>query len=866
MIKLPFNKPSIARQFIFQIVLFSSFITLIITAFQLHRDYDSDINIIHTELKEIESIHLESLNSALWTSNTRLLQTSIEGILKIRDMQYIEIRDEKKIWVKAGEISGNNNIQRRYLMSYQHRGKDINIGSLMVNINLEGVYQRLYDKVWVILISNAVKTFLVAVFIYFLFYHLVGRHLSAISEFSKKHDPLSNNSLLILDRSNNHEDDEFDAVVTSINNMHMRLREQISEIGRRKKYLLQTLNSIGDAVITTDEKGRVTGLNPVAEQLTGWKNDDALNEPLKEIFPIVNVTTREPIVNPVERVLETGETVYLSNHTTLIAKNGHEYQIADSAAPIRDGDKILGMVLVFNDVTEQYRIREALKESEKKLRLIHSQVPGVMFQFKIDAQGKRSLPYVSQAVENHIGVNAEQVMQDAEKWFELTHPDDYEELEKSIIESMNQLSVWEWEGRFIRNDGELVWLSGKSTPEKMEDGSVLWNGIFINVTERVRADETMRRAQKMDALGKLTGGIAHDYNNMLGVVLGYAELLSDRLESQPVLQKYVDKISHAGERGAKLTKKLLSFSRKKSSDAEVLNINTVLLEEQHMLEKTLTARIKLVFKLSDDLWSVFLDESELEDAILNMSINAMHAINTSGELVIETCNEKISTLEGKGLELNAGEYVRLSVSDNGRGMHDSVKEKIFDPFYSTKGEKGTGLGLSQVYGFVTRSGGAIKVESVFEHGTEFTMYFPRVIDDGTNKNSFAGDKAKASKGKASILVVDDEYTLLELTCEILIQQGYRVLSAEGAEQALEILEMESVDVLLSDVIMPDMDGYELASIVLKKYPEVKIQLVSGFSEGHNIEGIDKKLSKEVLQKPCNSQDLLTRIQSLLQAS
>jgi PAS domain S-box-containing protein len=856
-------KSPIARRFILYIVLFSSLITLFITAIQLYRDYNSDIELIHAELEQIENIHLNSLSSALWTSNRKLLQISIEGILKTRDVQYVEIRDEQQLWAKAGKVIGDNNIQRYYAVEYRHRNKDINIGKLNVNVSLAGVYQRLLDKVWVILISNGVKTSLVAMFIYFLFYRLVARHLSTISEFSERHDPLVNNKLLLLERTGKKQD-EFDAVVKSINDMQARLHAQISEIDQQKQYLSQTLNSIGDAVITTDAEGRVTRLNPVAEELTGWTNDEALQQPLKNIFTIIHTSTREAITDSVEKVLAKGSILYLSNHTTLVAKHGEEYQIADSAAPIRNENEVLGMVLVFNDVTEQYKMRQALIESEEKLRFIYSQVPGIVYQFKVDINGKKFLPYVSPAVEKYIGLTAEEVMEDAELWFGLTHPDDYPELEKSILESLTNLGMWTWEGRFIRKDGDTVWLRGTSTPERMADGGTLWNGLFVDVTERVHADEVVRRAQKIDALGKLTGGIAHDYNNMLGVVLGYAELLKAMLSEQPRLQGYIEEITRAAERGAKLTKKLLAFSRSKSSDARKLNISTLLEEERLMLEKTLTARIKLELKLEPDLWPVYLDEGELEDAILNMSINAMHAIEGSGQLSIATSNEKINSAEGKKLKLEEGDYIRLTISDTGCGMDKETQDRIFDPFYSTKGEKGTGLGLSQVYGFINRCGGSIHVDSTPRQGSQFSLYFARYRGDNVSEYENKVNNKADLKGEESILVVDDEMALLNLACEILTKHGYNVFRAEDAKQALQILDTERIDLLVSDIIMPEMDGYAFASIVQEKYPDIKIQLISGFSGGENTLQIDDILQQNIIYKPYKAQSLLLRIRALLE--
>ncbi len=386
--------------------------------------------------------------------------------------------------------------------------------------------------------------------------------------------------------------------------------------------------------------------------------------------------------------------------------------------------------------------------------------------------------------------------------------------------------------------------------------------IINDVTEQNRMQEHIQRTQKMEALGNLTGGIAHDFNNLLGVVNGYAELLEDMLSEQPKLAKYAIEISHAGERGARLTRKLLAFSRKIESRADKINLNRLLLKQKNMLEKTLTVRIKLVFNLVEDLWPVWLDANELEDAILNVSINAMHAIEGNGQLTFKTRNVSLTAEDAKNIELIAGDYVVFSVIDTGCGMDKITQEKIFEPFFSTKGEKGTGLGLSQVYGFVKNSKGSIRVYSEFQHGTQLLLYFPRY-----QKGLLQEDKNDQIKndltGNESIVVVDDEPALLDISKEILIQNGYQVFSAECAEQALVILANESIDLLISDVIMPDMDGYQLASIVNKNYPAIKIQLISGFTDDRHLNMIDEELHHNLLYKPLKSNVLLKRIRDLL---
>ena len=460
---------------------------------------------------------------------------------------------------------------------------------------------------------------------------------------------------------------------------------------------------------------------------------------------------------------------------------------------------------------------------------------------------------------------------DYERYINCIHPDDRDEFTALTQKVLREMGTYSSEYRIIRPDGEVRYIHEQGEVKLDAKGEVIGLfGIIQDITERKLAEKEkedlqreLQQVQKMDALGKLTGGIAHDYNNMLGVITGYAELLKDALDKQPRLARYAHQIHHAGERSAKLTKKLLAFSRTKTPEANCLNLNMLLLKQEHMLEKTLTVRIKLVLNLEKNPWFIWLDESDMEDAILNMSINAMHAIEGIGQLTIQTSNQKINQMDAQALGITPGDYVLLSVTDTGCGIDKENIERIFDPFYSTKGELGSGLGLSQVYGFVQRSGGVIKVDSEPGQGTQFTLYFPRYHESGDAEQSAEDYPAATFTGNKTILVVDDEPALLNLTGEMLGLNSFNVICAESAKQALNILQHESVDVLVSDIIMPDMDGYQLAAIVKEKYPSIKIQLASGFSDERNMDKIDESLRQNLLLKPYNSQALLRRIRELL---
>jgi PAS domain S-box-containing protein len=852
----------IAKRFILYIVLFSAFITILTTAIQLYHDYNTDIDIIHTELDQIESVHLQSLNAALWASNRPLLRTSIDGLLKIRDMRYVEIKDGQQLWASAGENTLGDNIQRRYTMSYRHRNEDLKIGTLSAVVSLDGVYQRLIDKVWVILISNAVKTLLVAIFIYFLFFKLVGRHLSQIAQFSKNQAPQRASPPLVLEGKRGQRD-ELDVVVDAINDMQLRLQAQIREVSTQKNYLSQTLNSIGDAVVATDIDGNITRMNPAAERITAWRVSEALGKSLKIVFPIVDAATRKPIENPVDKVMQEGKTVYLSNHTTLIAKDGSEHQIADSAAPIMDGDDILGVVLVFNDVTEQYQLREAATRNKRDLQAIMDYSPAVIYAKSV--KNGRYL-FVNRQFENIFHLQRKDIIGKKDHdIFPKEFADKFQRNDEKVVKVGHAIEL---EEDAPQDDGTHHYLSVKFPLFGDDNKMYAVCGISADITVRKQQEEKLRRSQKMDALGKLTGGIAHDYNNLLGIIMGYAEQLSEEVSSDPHLEECTQSIRRAAERGTKLTRRLLAFTRHSTLDASVVDINELLAGQQLMLEKTLTVRIKLVLELAEGLWSSWLDSGDLEDSIINMAINAMHAIKGNGMLTLRTHNERLQEVEAKALHLAPGDYVLLSITDSGSGMSEEVRERVFDPFFSTKGERGTGLGLSQVYGFVERSGGSIKVYSELGHGTRFALYFPRCVKDKADVSAIDLEQPQKLRGTETLLVVDDEPALVSLACDILTAKGYRVLTAtDGEEAVLQLerasLQKEKIDLVVSDVIMPKMDGYELAQHVQERYPSILMQMVSGFADDRNNKIADKTLHNNILYKPYTSQTLLRRVRRLL---
>lgn len=503
----------------------------------------------------------------------------------------------------------------------------------------------------------------------------------------------------------------------------------------------------------------------------------------------------------------------------------------------------------------------AVRESEMRYRALSELSPVGVFQ--TDINGK--CLYVNERWCEYSGLTREQAI--GYGWLNAIHPFERSKLSKTWTDNLQSEQVLNSKHRYITPNGVIRWVFGQCDAEYDADGIIKgYIGAVTDLTNQRNLEEQLRRTQKMDALGKLTGGIAHDYNNMLGIIIGYSELIEDIVSEQPKLTKYINVIKHAGKRGAKLTKKLLTFSRKKSSENQIVNINTLLEGTQLMIEKTLTVRIKQVYDLEKNIWLINVDEGDLEDAILNMSINAMHAIEGNGQLTFETRNEVIKEVDAQNLVIPTGNYVLLSITDTGCGMDDKTKENIFDPFFSTKGEFGTGLGLSQVYGLMQRSKGNVKIYSERGHGSRFTLYFPRYYESGAEEKQFKKEKENNLSGKEIILVVDDEPALAEWTSVILTKHGYQVFIANSGKEALLILEKEPVDVLVSDVIMPNMDGYRLATLVQDKYPKIKIQLASGFNDSRHVDKVNVSLQEKLLPKPYHSEKLLLRIRELLNDS
>jgi PAS domain S-box-containing protein len=415
----------------------------------------------------------------------------------------------------------------------------------------------------------------------------------------------------------------------------------------------------------------------------------------------------------------------------------------------------------------------------------------------------------------------------------------------------------------------LVRISGRSVSNGLE-GGVVFELFAEDVTERRVLEQQLRQSQKMEAVGRLAGGIAHDFNNLLMVISGYSEFLLERLGAEPHLRGPAQEIASAAERASSLTRQLLAFSRKQMLAPRIVNLNDVATENIKMLTRMIGEDIDLVMVPGPNLWPVRADAGQIEQVIMNLAVNARDAMPSGGKLTIETSNITLDEDSARvQAPLPAGDYVMVAISDTGDGMDNETQSHIFEPFFTTKGTKGTGLGLSTVYGIIKQSGGYIWVHSVVGRGTTFKIYLPRVESTGQAAHVAAPvDYRRVEPGTETILLVEDEPNLRYLARQYLEKQGYKVIEAADGAVAMQIAVAHDkvIHLLLTDVIMPGMNGRELAQRICEIRPNVKVLYMSGYTE--DVIGHDGTLEAGVrlLQKPFNLRDLKNIVREVLDAT
>ena len=418
-----------------------------------------------------------------------------------------------------------------------------------------------------------------------------------------------------------------------------------------------------------------------------------------------------------------------------------------------------------------------------------------------------------------------------------------------------------------------VWVETYGAPTIEKDGSVTWHGIAADITEQkfaeaalAASEEQLRQSQKLEAIGILAGGLAHDFNNMLTAINGYSELILRRVATDDPLRKPVEEIKKAGERSAELTRQLLAFSRRQLLQPTTLDLNSVVTDTSSMLKRLLGEDITITTRLAPDLWKIMADQGQLTQVVMNLMINSRDAMPNGGSITIETANVELDKEHAREHPSSTpGPYAMLRITDTGIGMDDETRQRVFEPFFTTKPVgRGTGLGLSTVYGIVKQSGGNIWVTSEPNKGAAFTIYLPQAACE-TNEGASNSERRHLHVGSEKVLLVEDEASVRDLAREILESCGYEVFEASNGAEAFDRFEKEctEIDLLITDIVMPGMGGRELSEKVVSRCPSIKVLFTSGYTDDaimrHGI--VDQ--GKNFLQKPFTFDALARKVRAVL---
>lgn len=510
------------------------------------------------------------------------------------------------------------------------------------------------------------------------------------------------------------------------------------------------------------------------------------------------------------------------------------------------------------DITERVRSEEGLRRQKEILQTIFDHIP-VMVAF-FDSKGQLQL--VNRHWEQTLGWTLAEAQQAADILGELYPQPEAAARVRDFI--ANPTFTWTDFATRVR-DGSTIDTSWIQMP--LSDGTGICLG--LNVTDKKKLESQLMQAQKMEAVGRLAGGVAHDFNNMLTIVLGQCDLAAWTLSDNDPMNERIREIRKAGERAAALTRQLLIFSRKQVITTQLVDLGAVIESVDRMMRRVLGEDIELTTLQNNTLWPIFVDPGQMEQVIINLIVNARDAMPEGGRLTIETQNV---TLDQDYCRLHPdatpGDYVRLSVRDTGIGIEEKNMEKIFEPFFTTKEEgKGTGLGLATVYGIVRQSGGHIEVESKVKLGAAFRIYLPRAVrPEAQAVPQF--EKPKPKRGSETILLVEDNELVRDLAKSILEQYGYRVYEAANGEEALSLYEREQLhpDLLLTDVVMPAMGGRQLAENLIRQRPDLKVLYLSGYTDDSILRHKVSESRADFLHKPFTPESLAFKVREVLDST
>ncbi|HEV8455203.1 MAG TPA: PAS domain S-box protein [Gemmatimonadales bacterium] len=639
--------------------------------------------------------------------------------------------------------------------------------------------------------------------------------------------------------------------------------DQLAQRWNEEHYPTPEDQVVNYATFMLDMLGRSLSWNAGIKRMLGYEKAEFIGLPLADLY-----TSKDQADAAPERDLaEAGERGRVSTERWIVRKDGTRFPALVSTASVLDREgQVVGFAERLRDITEVRRVEEELGRSKEALDLAneaaglgtwdHNLVTG---ELHWDARAKALFGLSSDAPVTYPG------------WTEAIHPEDLLTAEEVLERALRDRQPFSTQYRVIWPDGSIHWLAviGRASYGPGTGRPLRMRGILLDITERKRTEERLQEVMRLEAIGRLAGGIAHDLNNMLVAILGFSDLLAQSMGGNDPRLEDVRQISEAAARSADLTRQLLAFARRELIQPRRLDLNSIVRYAGGMLRPVLGENVRLVLQLSSTVGPIHADPGRLEQILMNLVLNSRDAMPQGGRVTVETAGV---TLESNGAAWQPqseapppGRYAMLAVTDTGHGMDPATLQHIWEPFFTTKpAGKGTGLGLSVVYGSVKQSGGFVWVDSEVGRGTAVRVYWPEVLQEAGQLGELPAPRP-AERGRESVLVVEDERVVRALIVRSLVRLGYRCVQAADAGEALQVLEQEEghVDLVITDVVMPGISGGDLGLRLAERYPALPVLYTSGFADDDVIRRGLLDATRPFLQKPFNPAELGRKVREVL---
>jgi PAS domain S-box-containing protein len=612
--------------------------------------------------------------------------------------------------------------------------------------------------------------------------------------------------------------------------------------------LRDSMESMSDAVIMLDREWRFTFVNKRAEQMLQRQAGDLVGRDMWEEFPAGRNTVAW---DAYKKVMDHGGSSSFEV----------EYTPLELWLEVNVFATDEGLAAYFHDTSERHRTNQLLRETLERFMMVTQATADVVWDWNLVTDAI----WWSEGMRTLFGYDIGTLPPGSSSWTDGLHPDDRDRVLESIHGAIDgDASEWQDEYRFVRGDGS-------SCAQVIDRGFIIRDeagkatrmvGSMVDVTQQRELEAQLRQAQRLDAIGQLTGGVAHDFNNLLTVVLGNSELLESRLADQPQLRAIAEMTRMAAERGAELTSRLLAFSRKQPLDPKPEDAGRLVTNMADLLRRVLGDNVETKLRIAEGLWPALVDAPQLESAVLNLCINARDAMPEGGRINIDVANSAVRGANADGAP--PGDYVTISVSDNGTGMNAETLSRVFEPFFTTKEVgKGSGLGLSMVYGFITQSRGHIKIHSALGEGTIVRLYLPRARHAATAQIE-TPERDEIVGGRERVLIVEDDDLVRAQVSAELTSLGYQVTAAIDGPRALDALSKQDFDLLFTDVVLPGgMNGRQLADKARAARPLLPVLFTSGYAEDVIVHEGKVEDGLHLLRKPYRRRELAAHLRRAL---